>query len=106
MKPNFQKINIKSTTGQKMTAREWELQNRKSEDWQTAEGIPVKPVYTADDLLGMEHLSYTAGLPPYLRGPYASMYVQKPWTIRQYAGFSTAEESNAFYRRNLASGQR
>ncbi len=105
MKPNFQKINYKATAGQKISSIEWELQNRKSEDWQTAEGIPVKHVYTADDLLGMEHLHYAAGLPPYLRGPYSTMYVQKPWTIRQYAGFSTAEESNAFYRRNLASGQ-
>jgi methylmalonyl-CoA mutase len=105
MKPNFQKINIKSTSGQKVTAKEWEQTHRKSEDWIPAEGIPVKHVYTADDLAGMEHLSYAAGLPPFLRGPYSTMYVQKPWTIRQYAGFSTAEDSNAFYRRNLASGQ-
>lgn len=105
MKPNFQKINIKSAAGQKISAKDWEQQNRKSEDWLTAEGIPVKHVYTAEDLNGMEHLSYAAGLPPFLRGPYSTMYVQKPWTIRQYAGFSTAEESNAFYRRNLASGQ-
>jgi methylmalonyl-CoA mutase len=74
-------------------------------DWQTLEQIPVKPVYTPDDLRGVEHLGFTAGLPPYLRGPYATMYVQKPWTIRQYAGFSTATESNAFYKRNLAAGQ-
>jgi methylmalonyl-CoA mutase len=105
MKPNFRKINIKSTTGQKISAREWEQQFRKDEDWPTAEGIPVKQVYSADDLAGMEHLSYAAGLPPFLRGPYSTMFVMKPWTIRQYAGFSTAEESNAFYRRNLASGQ-
>jgi methylmalonyl-CoA mutase len=105
MKPNFQKINIKSASGQKISARDWEQQNRKDEDWLTAEGIPVKHVYTTEDLAGMEHLSYAAGLPPFLRGPYSTMYVQKPWTIRQYAGFSTAEESNAFYRRNLASGQ-
>ena len=105
MKPNFQKINIKSAASQKLPAKDWEQQHRKSEDWLTAEGIPVKHVYTADDLAGMEHLSYAAGLPPFLRGPYSTMYVQKPWTIRQYAGFSTAEESNAFYRRNLASGQ-
>ena len=72
----------------------------------TPEQIPVKPVYTADDLLGMEHLNYAAGLPPFLRGPYSTMYVMQPWTIRQYAGFSTAEESNAFYRRNLAAGQK
>jgi methylmalonyl-CoA mutase len=105
MKPNFQKINIKNHAGHKVSAAEWERIHRKGEDWMTAEGIPVKPVYTADDLDGMEHLNYAAGLPPFLRGPYASMFVTKPWTIRQYAGFSTAEESNAFYRRNLASGQ-
>jgi methylmalonyl-CoA mutase len=74
--------------------------------WLTAEQIAVKPVYGKDDLAGMEHLNYAAGLPPYLRGPYSTMYVNKPWTIRQYAGFSTAEESNAFYRRNLAAGQK
>ncbi len=101
MKPNFQKINYKTPAGQK--ARE--AQNPPGEEWLTAEGIPVKFVYTADDLLGMEHLHYAAGIPPFLRGPYSTMYVLKPWTIRQYAGFSTAEESNAFYRRNLASGQ-
>ena len=66
----------------------------------------VRPSYTKEDLLGMEHLRYAAGLPPYLRGPYPSMYLTRPWTIRQYAGFSTAEESNAFYRRNLAAGQK
>ena len=74
--------------------------------WETPEQIKVKPVYTADDLKEMEHLDYAAGLPPFLRGPYSMMYVFRPWTIRQYAGFSTAEESNAFYRRNLASGQK
>jgi methylmalonyl-CoA mutase len=72
----------------------------------TPEGIAVKPVYTAADVAGLDHLGFGAGLPPYLRGPYASMYVQNPWTIRQYAGFSTAEASNAFYRRNLAGGQK
>ncbi|MEO0795861.1 MAG: methylmalonyl-CoA mutase [Verrucomicrobiota bacterium] len=71
----------------------------------TMEQIPVKPLYTAEDYSGMEHLDFTAGLPPYLRGPYATMYVFRPWTVRQYAGFSTAEESNAFYRRNIAAGQ-
>jgi methylmalonyl-CoA mutase len=70
------------------------------------ERIPVKGVYSPDDLEGMEHLEYAAGVPPFLRGPYATMYALQPWTIRQYAGFSTAEESNAFYRRNLAGGQR
>ncbi|HVY55490.1 MAG TPA: methylmalonyl-CoA mutase [Thermodesulfobacteriota bacterium] len=75
-------------------------------EWMTPEDIPVHTAYTKEDLLGMEHLHYAAGIPPYLRGPYPSMYVTRPWTIRQYAGFSTAEESNAFYRRNLAAGQK
>ena len=74
--------------------------------WNTAELIPVKAWYTADDLYAMEHLEYAAGVAPFLRGPYSTMYAMQPWTIRQYAGFSTAEESNAFYRRNLAAGQK
>jgi methylmalonyl-CoA mutase len=74
--------------------------------WMTLEGIEVKPLYTAADLEGLEHLDYAAGLPPYLRGPYSTMYAMHPWTIRQYSGFSTAEDSNAFYRRNLAAGQK
>jgi methylmalonyl-CoA mutase len=74
--------------------------------WHTAEHIPVKAWYTAADLYAMEHLEYAAGVPPFLRGPYSTMYAMQPWTIRQYAGFSTAEESNAFYRRNLAAGQK
>ncbi len=74
--------------------------------WMTPEGIEVKPFYSAADLSGIEHLDYAAGFPPFLRGPYASMYALHPWTIRQYAGFSTAEDSNAFYRRNLAAGQK
>lgn len=73
---------------------------------QTAENIPLKPLYTRYDTEGLGHLDFGAGLPPFLRGPYAGMYVVRPWTIRQYAGFSTAEESNAFYRRNLAGGQK
>ena len=76
------------------------------EDWLTPELIPVKPIYTKDDLQGMEHLNFMSGIPPFLRGPYSAMYPLRPWTIRQYAGFSTAAESNAFYRRNLASGQK
>lgn len=76
------------------------------EIWETSEHIKVKPIYTAEDLNEMEHLDYAAGIPPFLRGPYSMMYTFRPWTIRQYAGFSTAEESNAFYRRNLASGQK
>jgi methylmalonyl-CoA mutase len=74
--------------------------------WTTPEGIDVKPLYTAADLDGLDFLATYPGLPPYLRGPYPTMYVNQPWTIRQYAGFSTAEESNAFYRRNLAAGQK
>ncbi len=72
----------------------------------TAEGIKLKPRFTIADSASTDHLNYSAGIPPFLRGPYASMYVRQPWTIRQYAGFSTAEESNAFYRRNLAGGQK
>ena len=71
----------------------------------THEQIPLRAYYTADDVAACEHLDYLPGLPPYLRGPYATMYVTRPWTVRQYAGFSTAQESNAFYRRNLAAGQ-
>ncbi len=83
-----------------------QLQAAAEEPWMTAEQIPVKPMYSAEDLVNMEHLNYAAGIPPFLRGPYSTMYVMSPWTIRQYAGFSTAEESNAFYRRNLAAGQK
>ena len=99
MKPNFKEIDIKKVTGAKVAAP-------KGEEWLTAELIPVKSVYTEADLEGLEHLDYVAGLPPFLRGPYSAMYPMRPWTIRQYAGFSTAAESNAFYRRNLASGQK
>ncbi|KPI10593.1 methylmalonyl-CoA mutase, large subunit [Actinobacteria bacterium OK074] len=74
--------------------------------WETPEGIPVKPLYTGQDLEGLDFLETYPGAAPYLRGPYPTMYVNQPWTIRQYAGFSTAEESNAFYRRNLAAGQK
>ena len=74
--------------------------------WMTPEQIPVKPVYQEADIAAAGYQHFAAGFPPYLRGPYASMYLAKPWTIRQYAGFSTALESNAFYRRNLAAGQR
>ena len=70
----------------------------------TMEHIPVKPLYTHDEYAKMNHLDFVSGIPPFLRGPYATMYVFRPWTVRQYAGFSTAEESNAFYRRNLAAG--
>jgi methylmalonyl-CoA mutase len=73
--------------------------------WETPEGIPHRPLYVEDDLAGLAHLASVPGVPPFVRGPYPTMYVQKPWTVRQYAGFSTAEDSNAFYRRNLAAGQ-
>ena len=106
MKPNFKDINIKASEKAAMTAEEWEKANHIAKNWTTPELIPVKPVYTAEDLTGMEHLDYVSGIPPYLRGPYSAMYPLRPWTIRQYAGFSTAEESNAFYRRNLAAGQK
>ena len=72
----------------------------------TAETIALKNKYTAQDSVSLEHLDFVAGMPPYLRGPYSTMYVRRPWTIRQYAGFSTAQESNAFYRRNLKAGQK
>lgn len=77
-----------------------------AQTFKTAEGINVKSAYQKSDLENMEHLNFVAGIPPYLRGPYSTMYVRRPWTVRQYAGFSTAEESNAFYRRNLAAGQK
>ena len=106
MKPNFKDINIKSSQRAEMPAQEWEKTNNIERDWMTPELIPVKPVYNKEDLDGMEHLNYASGLPPFLRGPYSAMYPLRPWTVRQYAGFSTAEESNAFYRRNLAAGQK
>jgi len=77
-----------------------------SDAWQSPEGIPVKPVYGPEDIDGLDFLDTRPGIAPFLRGPYPTMYVQRPWTIRQYAGFSTAEDSNAFYRRNLAAGQK
>ncbi len=106
MQPDFKGIDIQSEGFCPADVNEWVEKNEIKGDWQTPEQIPVKPVYTKEDLEGMEHLGYAAGIPPYLRGPYSTMYVMRPWTIRQYAGFSTAEESNAFYRRNLASGQK
>ena len=106
MKPQFKNIDIKSAGFAQTCPVEWASKQDNSSVWRTAEQILVKPVYTAHDLEGMEHLDYASGIPPYLRGPYSGMYAMRPWTIRQYAGFSTAEESNAFYRRNLASGQK
>ena len=98
MKPDFSKIeiNITPTSTSHLT----------KDEWLTAEQINVKSVYSIKDIEGLEHLDFSAGLAPNLRGPYSTMYVMRPWTIRQYAGFSTAQESNAFYRRNLAAGQK
>ncbi len=106
MRPNFKDIDIKNAGFVALNGAEWARKNGIKADWKTPEHIEVKSVYTKEDLEGMEHLNYASGLPPFLRGPYSGMYAMRPWTIRQYAGFSTAEESNAFYRRNLASGQK
>ena len=106
MRPNFKDIDIKNAGFAANNAAEWAKANGIEANWKTPEHIEVKPVYTKDDLEGMEHLNFVSGIPPFLRGPYSAMYPLRPWTIRQYAGFSTAEESNAFYRRNLASGQK
>ncbi|WP_134701539.1 methylmalonyl-CoA mutase [Ammoniphilus sp. YIM 78166] len=110
--PDFTKISYQSQF-RKPDVSEWrkraEEEAKKTLDsyaWETLEQINVKPLYTAEDTANMKHLEYVAGIPPYLRGPYPTMYVNQPWTVRQYAGFSTAEESNAFYRRNLAAGQK
>ena len=101
MKPDFKNIDIatEAFNVEHKPIAEGEL-------WTTPELIPVKSIYTKDDLQGLEHLDFVSGIPPFLRGPYSMMYAFRPWTIRQYAGFSTAAESNAFYRRNLASGQK
>jgi len=105
MRPDFKNISF-DYSNRKPEQNNGIKQKPSDKLWNTAEQIPVKPVYGPDDLKSMEHLNYAAGIEPYLRGPYSTMFVMKPWTIRQYAGFSTAEESNAFYRRNLAAGQK
>ena len=105
MKKNFKDIDIFAGIEAK-NGLDWQKENGISANWKTPEQIDIQPVYTKEDLEGMEHLDFVAGIPPFLRGPYSMMYPFRPWTIRQYAGFSTAEESNAFYRRNLASGQK
>lgn len=99
MKPDFTNIEYKTDV------KSQKLSDDQS-SWETPEKIKVKTVFTKVDLENVEHLNYAAGIPPFLRGPYSTMYVMRPWTVRQYAGFSTAEESNAFYRRNLAAGQK
>jgi methylmalonyl-CoA mutase len=110
--PDYTSIRLESAGPARGTAGDWQAAALAADggpdalgDWQTIEQIPVKPVYGQADREGLNHLGFTAGIAPYLRGPYATMYVLKPWTIRQYAGFSTATESNAFYKRNLAAGQ-
>ncbi len=103
MRPDFSKItyhDIKNSQPPKMSVPS----NLAS--WNSAEKINIKPTYNRQDIEDLEHLQFAAGIPPFLRGPYTTMYVTRPWTVRQYAGFSTAEESNAFYRRNLAAGQK
>jgi len=101
MKPDFSKIDYRPRPRPAAP-----VAKDQAPAWMTLEHIPVKSYYTAADLASLEHLEYAAGIPPFLRGPYSTMYALQPWTIRQYAGFSTAEESNAFYRRNLAAGQK
>lgn len=111
-RPDFTKMSFEPTTGSSNTS-EWKEKVEKEIDqsfeellFPTNEKIDVKPLYTSEDTDGMKHLGYMPGMPPFFRGPYPTMYVTRPWTVRQYAGFSTAEESNAFYRRNLAAGQK
>lgn len=111
--PDFSKIELKHERKQNLTFELWKQEfykrtGLKFEDLvaKTLENIDIYCLYTYEDYKTFEHLDFTAGIPPYLRGPYPTMYIQQPWTIRQYAGFSTAEESNAFYRRNLAAGQK
>ena len=106
MRPNFSNVDFKSQEKPHASFEQWEKAEGIEKNWKTPEQIDVKPAYGDVDLLGMEHLKYAAGIAPFLRGPYSTMYVMRPWTIRQYAGFSTAEESNAFYRRNIAAGQK
>lgn len=106
MRPEFKYSDLAGLTVKGKSFREWEKEQALSKEWLTPEMIPIKSVYSREDLQGLEHLNYAAGIPPFLRGPYSGMYAMMPWTIRQYAGFSTAEESNAFYRRNLAAGQK
>jgi len=108
MRPQYRNIKNTKESFRKITEEEFEDLLYKSipEPWITPEKVPTIAVYLQKDIKDVEHLDYAAGIPPYLRGPYATMYTLSPWTIRQYAGFSTAEESNAFYRRNLAAGQK
>ncbi|QDV84492.1 methylmalonyl-CoA mutase [Planctomycetes bacterium TBK1r] len=106
--PNFSDVPLESENRAAGSLDDWRAKVAGDADelrWQTPEQIPVRPLYTSADRAGLDHLDTMPGLAPFLRGPYATMYVQRPWTVRQYAGFSTAKDSNAFYRRNLAAGQ-
>ncbi|MGB5367831.1 MAG: methylmalonyl-CoA mutase [Polyangiales bacterium] len=107
--PDFSEMEFDAVSGGSTSPlADWRLlaAGRADQRWKTPEGIDVNPVYTAEDLDEVTHLQTMPGMPPFLRGPYSTMYVRRPWTIRQYSGFSTAEKSNAFYRRNLAAGQK
>ncbi|MEV4673741.1 MULTISPECIES: methylmalonyl-CoA mutase [Actinomadura] len=113
MIPDFTEIDLGTAPPADEAAKRWRAAvadatggDPEAQTWDTPEGIGVKPLYTGDDLAGVDFLDTLPGIAPYLRGPYPAMYATQPWTIRQYAGFSTAEESNAFYRRNLAAGQK
>jgi methylmalonyl-CoA mutase len=107
--PNFAEVPLRTGKDSGASLDQWLAAVNVPEDqltWETAEKIPVRALYTKDDLAGLDHLDTMPGVPPFLRGPYHTMYVLRPWTVRQYAGFSTAKDSNAFYRRNLAAGQK
>lgn len=111
LNPDFTKISFPEHPS--CSYEDWKkgLEKKTGENWDalkgtTLERIPVDPLYTAEIYKKCNHLDFMSGIPPFLRGPYSTMYVFRPWTVRQYAGFSTAEESNAFYRRNLAAGQK
>ncbi|MEU9840361.1 methylmalonyl-CoA mutase family protein, partial [Actinomadura sp. NPDC048032] len=113
MIPDFTEVDLGTAPPADEAAKRWRAAvadatgaDPEAQTWDTPEGIGVKPLYTGDDLAGLDFLGTYPGIAPFLRGPYPAMYATQPWTIRQYAGFSTAEESNAFYRRNLAAGQK
>lgn len=109
--PDFTRLSLKEQPGRSYEAWKEKLEAGTGQSYDalyenTLERIPVAPLYTQDVYEQCHHLDFMSGIPPFLRGPYSTMYVFRPWTVRQYAGFSTAEESNAFYRRNLAAGQK
>jgi methylmalonyl-CoA mutase cobalamin-binding domain/chain len=104
--PDFSNVPLGDPVAPDVLEKQWREAAGERPSWDTPEGIDVKPLYDASDLAGLDFLNTFPGIKPFLRGPYAPMYATQPWTIRQYAGFSTAEESNAFYRRNLAAGQK